>query len=511
MGGSSSILQSSPGSGYEALDVIRFIDFETFKKHGTFPRNPENQTLTITLRELLPQYEDSLIVFISHNWLRGWPGAVGFDGRPHPDDSKGGKFELCVDGIEQIKTNLAKGMKKCYLWLDYACIDQNNGAAAAGYIIKWLQSIVKISDCLFTPIVDDQHNCWVFPTSYSNIYEAYQSQNWKEGPYAYLNRGWCRTEMFYAANVPLIRNENDALSLLVGPNETAPKSTAADPAVATDNSNVTDQPITTQVVDDLFKRRLQKMSAGLAYHRGDGRRPHILYGSKDQAMMQMPRILPPLQNSWFERYNPTKGNVTNPADMTLITGFVEELTPLMTFVKAGYHGQKKKGKKNGKGQYLYSDGSSYDGEWKNDKMHGHGVFRFSSGNRYEGSWKEDKEEGHGVYYYADGDVYDGAWKAGKKNGKGCYRYASGNVYDGDWVNGCVHGKGTFIYAASGDRYEGDWVEDVKEGKGVYYYGDGSGMKYEGEYKNGQKHGRGVQTNRDGSKTEGIWEHGEKVA
>lgn len=520
MGGTSSVLltgSQSGNHGMEALDVIRFIDFETFKKHGTFPRNPENVNLTITLRDLLPQYENSLIVFISHNWLRGWSGAIGYDGRPHPDDAKGGKFTLCVDGIEQIQKNLGKGFSKCFLWLDYTCINQNNGAEAAGYIIQWLQSIVKISDCLFTPIVDDLHESWTFPSSYTNIYEAYQSSNWKEGSYAYLNRGWCRTEMFYAANVPVIRTIQDAEALLqaagspvTNPADAAVVATVSEPLTIDQMQSSSSSSTATAVGDDLFKRRILKMAAGLAFHRNDGRRPHILYGSKDQAMRQMPRILPPLQNSWFERYHPTKGNVTNPADMTLITGFVEALLPLMTFVKAGYHGAKKKGKKHGKGKYLYSDGSSYDGEWKSDKMHGHGCFRYASGNRYEGNWKDDKEEGHGVYYYADGDVYDGSWKVGKKHGKGCYRYASGDVYDGDWVDGYMHGKGVFIYSQTGDRYEGDWQYDLKEGKGIFYYGDGSGMRYEGEYKNNEKHGKGIQFNRDGSKTEGVWEHGAKV-
>ena len=67
-----------------ALPPVRLIPFDIFKQLGQMPRCPEN-------RDILVNYEDtirdeSLYIFMSHCWLRGWSGAPGWDGRPHPDN-----------------------------------------------------------------------------------------------------------------------------------------------------------------------------------------------------------------------------------------------------------------------------------------------------------------------------------------------------------------------------------------------------------------------------------------
>src|SRR5690348_13804104 len=107
----------------DSLPPIRFIPFDQFKNLGTIPRYPDNKDLCVVLEEI--DVNNSLLVFVSHCWLRGWDGAVGWDGRPHPDNAVGGKYALTVAGIEKIMKGMAKDLKKCYLWLDYGCIDQN--------------------------------------------------------------------------------------------------------------------------------------------------------------------------------------------------------------------------------------------------------------------------------------------------------------------------------------------------------------------------------------------------
>jgi hypothetical protein len=85
------------------------------------------------------------------------------------------------------------------LWLDYGCIDQNGDPAGE---LKQLDRIVELCDCLLTPIYDENHLSWTLPTS-GSLFEVYQSISWRGTDYSYVNRGWCRVEMFYGANIPL--------------------------------------------------------------------------------------------------------------------------------------------------------------------------------------------------------------------------------------------------------------------------------------------------------------------
>ena len=113
---------------------------------------------------------------------------------------------------------------------------------------------------------------------------------------------------------------------------------------------------------------------------------------------------------------------------------------------------------NGKGTYLYSDGTKYKGNWKNGKEHGYGVLNYhndakfsgyfvegkrngegtaidAAGNRYNGQWKNDKEDGFGMLHCTDGTKYEGEWKEGKEHGKGKIVYPDGTILHGQWVDG----------------------------------------------------------------------------
>ena len=67
----------------DLLQPIRLISFQSFKDVGHFPRYPENKNICEDLDTI--DRSTSLIVFISHCWLRGWLGAEGWDGQPHPE------------------------------------------------------------------------------------------------------------------------------------------------------------------------------------------------------------------------------------------------------------------------------------------------------------------------------------------------------------------------------------------------------------------------------------------
>ena len=56
----------------------------------------------------------------------------------------------------------------------------------------------------------------------------------------------------------------------------------------------------------------------------------------------------------------------------------------MSHVQEGYEGEKRDGKKHGRGTMRYPDGGVYEGEWKDNQRHGSGTYRYASGAVYEG-------------------------------------------------------------------------------------------------------------------------------
>jgi hypothetical protein len=396
---------------------IRLIPFATFKSHGCIPRYPEDAHCTISLCDLTQEeYERSLIIFVSHCWLRGWSGAEGWDGRPHPDTVDAGKYQLCIDGIEKVMKIMAPGMQNCYLWIDFGCIDQDGNPEGE---LRMLDKIMRVCDCLFTPIYDKDHINWQFPDEYVNLYDGYRSSVWNGTDHSYLNRGWCRVEMFYAVNIPLIENLSSHLS------------------------------------------RKDKFALGFAFHYSEGKRPHLLFGSKEVHTKVLPRILPPLENSYFDKFHPCDGAVTVARDKWKIQGLVQALESNLKFrVQPGYKGELKDGKRHGNGEYTSASGKVFIGEWQDDKKNGYGRIAFPNGSVYEGEWKDDKQHGIGIYTSADGSVYSGEWQDDKNQGQGKFTSANGDVYEGYWKEGKKNGQGKFL-DANGFVYEGDWKDDKK--------------------------------------------------
>jgi hypothetical protein len=298
---------------------------------------------------------------------------------------------------------------------------------------------------LFTPIFDKDHDQWKLPAVVSNYYDDYLSSAWNGQQFSYMNRGWCRIEMFYAVNVPLLEDSSD---------------------------------------------RKAKFTAGLAYHRSQGRRPHLLYGNKEVVDGRNPIVLPPLQNSYYDKYSPMEGFVSVEKDKETISRLFKELEPFMQKAKVGYEGEYKDDMKHGKGRFTFASGSVYEGEWKDDKKHGKGKCTYASGDVYEGEFADGNYHGKGNYTYASGEVYEGEFADGNYHGKGKYTHVSGDVYEGEWKDDKKHGKGKCTYA-SGDVYEGEWKVDKKHSKGICTYA--SGDVYEGEWKDDKTHGKGEFT------------------
>ena len=437
----------------KALPPIRLIPFDVFRTLGQMPRCPENEDLLVNYDDT--DREGSIYIFFSHCWLRGWPGAAGWDGRAHPDSSGHDKYKLMVAAVGRIMKTLTT-MTTCYVWLDFGCINQD---ASACDELKMLDKIVGVCDLILTNVYDTQD--WILCPTADNMFDEYKSPAWNGNDYAYLSRGWCRVEMLYAANIPL---EKDSAA------------------------------------------RMTKFKAGLLSSMQAGRRPHLLYGTNEHKLVAYnPVQLPPLQNSWFDNYNPVKGKLTKESDREKIRQLVTDIEPYMKRVVEAYDGERNAaGQMHGRGVYWYADGKVYEGDWKDDKRHGRGVCRYASGNLYDGDYKDDKRHGGGMYRYASGAVYEGDWTDDKRHGRGVFRYIDSSVYEGDYKDDNRHGQGVYRYA-NGDVYEGDFKDGKIHGRGVNRYA--SGDVYEGDYKDGQMHGQGIYRHASDDIYEGDFKDG----
>lgn len=93
--------------------------------------------------------------------------------------------------------------------------------------------------------------------------ERYKAQAWDATPYSYLNRAWCRLEMFYAASIPIL---------------------------------------------DLNSNRVEKFSMGIKTAKLHNRRAHLLYGTREHKSGKLaPIVLEPLEHKYLQLYNPCEG------------------------------------------------------------------------------------------------------------------------------------------------------------------------------------------------------------
>ena len=206
--------------------------------------------------------------------------------------------------------------------------------------------------------------------------------------------------------------------------------------------------------------RADRFKAGLLGSVREGRRPHLLYGTREHKLVGYnPIQLPPMQNSWFDNYNPVNGKLTKESDRANIQGLVADIAPRMKRVTVGYEGEKNAaGQYHGRGVYRFARGDVYEGEYQDDKKHGRGVYRFASGAVYEGEWKDDKKHGRGTFRFADGRVYEGEFKDGKYHGRGVFRSADGDVYEGEYQDGKKHGRGVSRSADGSVYHDGQWKD-----------------------------------------------------
>ena len=317
-----------------------------------------------------------MLIFISHCWIAGYETATQWRGKAHPDNLNNDKFALCIRGIEKAKRTQAPTLTNCYVWFDFSCINQDHDPAGE---LRQLDLIMEVCDFIFTPIVDPAHAEWELTEPWLGMAVAYKAKAWNEGEHSYINRAWCRMEMIYASNIP-IRYD-----------------------------------------------KIQHFALGLEYAVKNGRRPHMLYGTKhenDPVFDLYPYVIEPV--SYFiengglpelRQLDPRQGSITNEKDRLIVEQLMHDLLPYVKPIHLGYRGERNSlGEKHGYGIEVYEN-KCYKGNWLKNKYDGEGILTFSSGASYT---------------QATGYCYVGEYFSNKRHGKGKFQHPNDTCDDGYW-------------------------------------------------------------------------------
>ena len=344
---------------FEILDAavpsIKLLDFQVFRTFDSFPSfNHLVRANELRSAELVNR-DESFVVYISHAWSRFSETSPNWEGYPQPDTVDNENFKLCVKGIERAFSAYAEGMKQCYIWIEYSCVPEQSG-----YEYRRLDNLMELSDCIFTPIFDPdiihRYKNHMDTKAYKlieNYFDEYPASNWKNGPTAYLNIGWCRLEMYCAATIPLPAvNDSDA--------QQSTKSRSG-------NGKTTKTAV-----------RNNNFSGDFQIHAGNGRRPHLLFGNYEELARRPPYILPSFHNkhnyyqTYFDRYVPCEGTVLSDAERNFIELWTSKVAPYIHSIesaatealKDGYEGERNEaGEYDGEGSFRYLEsGDYYEGQ-----------------------------------------------------------------------------------------------------------------------------------------------------
>ena len=448
---------------------IRLLSFERLVQAHMIPNYEEHPDWTISYADI--DHDQSVILFISHVWLRSSGDCKGFTGRPHPDDISWNKYKILVAGLEQFRESFLTPDHVLYLWIDYSCarlsepsihIQDLTSVHSPDKVPKestWkdLVDVMSIVDGVFTPITGFRNYAAMA------TYKTYYCDEWNtDGPnrrMAYLHRAWCRFELLCAAKLPvvinLIRSEN---------------------------------------WKGIFKAQIDM-----------GYRPHFIYGKYEFETCVDPIILPKLTNADLEDLHPLRGLTTINEDKEKIRMLLISLQPYIKEFRIGYEGKYVDNLMHGKGIYRYVNGDVYEGEFAQGKFHGYGKASYADGSSYEGTWENHRRHGKGKHINCKGDIYEGGFRNDLKHGYGILKCNNGDDYEGEFAFDLPHGTGKRVFE-NGDTYEGDIRHGIMHGKGKKMFSNGDW--YEGYFEEDLFHGVGVYQWVNGDRYEGNWELGQ---
>jgi hypothetical protein len=548
---------------YGEFEAMIVIPLEAFEAHGSIPRSDEALALAVPYSSLKGQRKDSLVLFISHQWL----APDGLIPCPDPD---GAHHKMICQGARHLLSSFGTP-KEGFLWIDFSCLDQDD-LKRRGRCIRSLPSYIERCDAVLIPYLGSSDMAPMSPREQSvtppsrsptasRLSPRPASPSVKEGPQRRSDVGVLG--MTAAALTPRLSPQHGE-KMVVDPTSSHPRTVAGghlgagssprdkvrgrSPGGAgnrTENegehlsqyqgakrrmegSDILPNPLSVAwengwpekypSLAEYAKRAWCRAELfvgshvpippdGVYYfdvmgmsHSRAGDRPLFVYGPEQEARDQPPAVLPRLDVSWFRSVNPVEGALSHEADRREIFALVERVQCTTPAPpKPGFQGQKRLWWPHGSGRKVFDDGRIYEGFWRHGRMHGHGVMQYARGSRFEGTWHFGKKCGAGHMIYPDGARYEGEWHLGWRHGKGKYTYASGATYSGDWKEGKMDGLGTYT-SASGSVYQGQYQRGKRHGLGRMVHSDG--RVYDGEWRNGLRDGHGFSSAPNGTTYEG---------
>lgn len=113
--------------------------------------------------------------------------------------------------------------------------------------------------------------------------------------------------------------------------------------------------------------------------------------------------------------------------------------------KFSREGEYVKGKLNGHGVKVDSDGKRTEGEYKDGHGNGHFIYTFANGTRSEGEMKNSEWIGHWVYTTTEGTTNEGEFKNGLRTGLHIEKYLNGSRCECEYKDDKRNGRGLWIF------------------------------------------------------------------
>ncbi len=171
-----------------------------------------------------------------------------------------------------------------------------------------------------------------------------------------------------------------------------------------------------------------------------------------------------------------------------------------------YRGEWAADRRDGRGRAEFADGGAFDGRWAADRPQDGcgrlvdpappgGTGDAGGGWVYEGELAGGRRQGRGECAWPDGTRYDGKWRAGRRWGSGPLCGPDGGCrYDGAWADDVRAGAGIAACVAAAGGL-GPAVLPMPSAAS----GGAAAVRYEGEFEGGAAQGRGRGAYADGSR------------
>lgn len=217
-------------------------------------------------------------LFHADRWLT--PEKQAWYHTAHPDAEGHPKCKLLVSAVRRMQnSHWIPPSSEVVVWADFSCMNQDGNPREE--LDGRLVEIIAGCDFVLTCVVDPEWQAWGDGMDRSQLqggddettdpFTVYGAAGWQD----YATRAWCRLEAFIGA-------------------------TAALP------------PHRTLKLGEELKRK------------ASSRRPHLLYGTREHAMGELPIILPVMRPRHFNTYHPGAGGC-RPEDKPCINGYVDAL------------------------------------------------------------------------------------------------------------------------------------------------------------------------------------------